>query len=60
MEPSASQVDAVAIIDSLTVEIATLTRRAVVAEQRVRDLEQQQQQQQQQQLQGSTITKESK
>ena len=52
MEPQAPQVDAVAIIDSLTAEIATLTRRAVIAEQRVRDLEQQ--------LQGSTGTKESK
>lgn len=55
MEPQAPQVDAVAIIDALTAEIAALTRRAVIAEQRVRDLEQQQQQ-----LQGSTITKESK
>lgn len=52
MEPQAPQVDAVAIIDALAAEIATLTRRAVIAEQRVRDLEQQ--------LQGSTITKESK
>lgn len=53
MEPQAPQVDAVAIIDALTAEIATLTRRAVIAEQRVRDLEQRQ-------LQGSTIAKESK
>jgi hypothetical protein len=52
MEPPAPQVDAVAIIDALTAEIATLTRRAVIAEQRVRDLEQQ--------LLGSTSTKESK
>ena len=43
MEPQAPQVDA---------EIAALTRRAVIAEQRARDLEQQ--------LQGSTGTKESK
>lgn len=53
MEPQAPQVDAVAVIDALTLEIAALTRRAVVAEQRARDLEQQQ-------LQGSTGTKESK
>lgn len=52
VEPQAPQVDAVAIIDALTAEIAALTRRAVIAEQRVRDLEQQ--------LQGSTGTKESK
>lgn len=52
MEPQAPQVDAVAVIDALTLEIAALTRRAVVAEQRARDLEQQ--------LQGSTGTKESK
>nr|DAX53013.1 MAG TPA: hypothetical protein [Caudoviricetes sp.] len=52
MEPQAPQVDAVAVIDALTLEIAALTRRAVVAEQRARDLEQP--------LQGSTGTKESK
>lgn len=52
MEPQAPQVDAVAIIDALTAEIAALTRRAVIAEQRVRDLEPL--------LQGSTGTKESK
>lgn len=52
MEPQAPQVDAVAVIDSLTLEIAALTRRAVVAEQRARDLEQR--------LQGSAGKKESK
>nr|DAI20945.1 MAG TPA: hypothetical protein [Caudoviricetes sp.] len=35
MEPQSSQVDALAVIDALTLEVATLTRRAVVAEQRV-------------------------
>lgn len=35
MEPQTSQVDALAVIDALTMEIATLTRRAVVAEQQV-------------------------
>lgn len=35
MEPQSSQVDAIAVIDALTLEIAALTRRAVVAEQRV-------------------------
>ena len=34
-----SQVDALAVIDALTFEVAALTRRAVVAEQRVIDLE---------------------
>ena len=34
-----NQVDAVAVVDALTFEIAALTRRAVVAEQRVIDLE---------------------
>lgn len=52
MEPQAPQVDAVAVIDALTAEIATLTRRAVIAEQRVIDLERQ--------LQGPTGKKESK
>ena len=52
MEPSAPQVDAIAVIDALSAEIATLTRRAVIAEQRVIDLERQ--------LQSSTIKKESK
>ena len=33
------QVDAVAVIDALTFEVAALTRRAVVAEQRAIDLE---------------------
>lgn len=35
MEAQTSQVDALAVIDALTAEIATLTRRAVVAEQQV-------------------------
>lgn len=35
MEPQNTQVDALAVIDALTMEIATLTRRAVVAEQQV-------------------------
>lgn len=52
MEPQAPQVDAVAVIDALTAEIAALTRRAVIAEQRVIDLERQ--------LQGVTGKKESK
>ena len=39
MTPQTPQVDALAVIDALTVEIAALTRRAVVAEQRVIDLE---------------------
>ena len=52
MEPQAPQVDAVAVIDALTAEIATLTRRAVIAEQRVIDPERQ--------LQGTTGKKESK
>ena len=39
MEPQSSQVDALAVIDALTLEIATLTRRAVVAEQRIAALE---------------------
>lgn len=38
-EPATGQVDAVAVIDALTFEVAALTRRAVVAEQRVIDLE---------------------
>lgn len=52
MEPQAPQVDAVAVIDALTAEIAALTRRAVIAEQRVIDLERQ--------LQGTSGKKESK
>lgn len=52
MEPQAPQVDAVAVIDALTAEIAALTRRAVIAEQRVIDLERQ--------LQEATGKKESK
>ena len=39
MMPQTQQVDAIAVIDALTVEIATLTRRAVIAEQRAIDLE---------------------
>ena len=35
MEPQSNQVDALAVIDALTMEIAALTRRAVVAEQQV-------------------------
>ena len=34
-----NQVDAVSVIDALTFEVAAITRRAVVAEQRVIDLE---------------------
>ena len=39
MTPQTPQVDALAVIDALTAEIASLTRRAVIAEQRVIDLE---------------------
>lgn len=39
MTPQASQVDAIAVIDALTAEIAALTRRAVIAEQRAAALE---------------------
>ena len=39
MTPQTTQVDAIAVIDALTAEIAALTRRAVIAEQRVIDLE---------------------
>lgn len=39
MNADSAQVDAVKVINALTVEIATLTRRAVLAEQRVADLE---------------------
>lgn len=39
METQSTQVDAIAVIDALTYEIATLTRRAVVAEQRAAALE---------------------
>lgn len=39
MTPQTQQVDALAVVDALTVEIATLTRRAVIAEQRAIDLE---------------------
>ena len=35
VETQNTQVDALAVIDALTVEIAALTRRAVVAEQQV-------------------------
>lgn len=34
MTPQTQQVDAIAVIDALTAEIAALTRRAVIAEQR--------------------------
>lgn len=39
MEATRAQVDAVAVIDALTYEIAALTRRAVIAEQRAAALE---------------------
>lgn len=39
MEPQSSQVGALAVIDALTLEIAALTKRAVIAEARVIDLE---------------------
>ncbi len=39
MEPQSSQVDALAVIDALTLEVAALTKRAVIAEARVIDLE---------------------
>lgn len=39
MMPQTQQVDALAVVDALTVEIAALTRRAVIAEQRAIDLE---------------------
>lgn len=39
MTPQAPQVDAIAVIDALTAEIAALTRRAVIAEQRTAALE---------------------
>lgn len=35
MTPQTRQVDAIAVIDALTAEIAALTRRAVVAEQQL-------------------------
>lgn len=38
-ENTSGQVDAIAVIDALTLEIAALTRRAVVAEQRAAALE---------------------
>ena len=38
MEAQTSQVDALAVIDALTMEIAALTRRAVVAEQQLTSL----------------------
>jgi hypothetical protein len=37
--PQTPQVDAIAVIDALTAEIAALTRRAVIAEQRAAALE---------------------
>lgn len=39
MTPQTAQVDAIAVIDALTAEIAALTRRAVIAEQRAAALE---------------------
>lgn len=39
MGPQSSQVDALAVIDALTLEVAALTKRAVIAEARVIDLE---------------------
>ena len=39
MTPQSPQVDAIAVIDALTAEIAALTRRAVIAEQRATALE---------------------
>lgn len=39
MTPQTQQVDAIAVIDALTAEIAALTRRAVIAEQRAVVLE---------------------
>nr|DAW74077.1 MAG TPA: hypothetical protein [Caudoviricetes sp.] len=39
MTPQESQVDAMAVINALTAEIARLTQRAVVAETRCTDLE---------------------
>lgn len=36
---SKSEVDAVAVVNALTLEVAALTRRAVIAEQRVAALE---------------------
>lgn len=39
MEPQSSQVDAMSVIDSLAMEVAALTKRAVIAEQRVAALE---------------------
>lgn len=52
MTPQTPQVDALAVIDALTAEIAAITRRAVVAEQRAIDLEKR--------LQTASETKESK
>lgn len=39
MTPQTQQVDAVAVIEALTAEIAALVRRAVIAEQRAAALE---------------------
>lgn len=39
MTPQTPQVDAIAVIDALTAEIAAMTRRAVIAEQRAAALE---------------------
>lgn len=37
--PAGAQVDATAVVNALTLEVAALTRRAVIAEQRVAALE---------------------
>ena len=37
--PACAQVDATAVVNALTLEVAALTRRAVIAEQRVAALE---------------------
>ena len=52
MTPQTPQVDAIAVIDALTIEVAAATRRAVIAEQRVIDLEKR--------LQAAAETEESK
>lgn len=39
MDNQGTQVDAIAVIDALTAEIARLTQRAVIAETRCADLE---------------------
>lgn len=39
VSPTGAQVDATQVVDALTLEIAALTRRAVIAEQRIVALE---------------------